>query len=46
MLETADGHRAFRIPVVSRPDAVTPGTVLDFTLVADDKSVEGQARIP
>ena len=46
ILETTGGQRAFRIPVLSRPEGSASGTVLDFTLVADDKSVEGHARIP
>jgi len=46
ILETIDGHRAFRIPVLSRPEGSAPETVLEFTLVADDKSVEGKTRMP
>ena len=45
-LETIDGQSAFRIPVLNRPEGSTPETALDYTIVADDKSVEGRSLIP
>lgn len=46
LLETIDGQSAFRIPVLNRSDGAASKAELSYTLVADDKSVEGHARMP
>lgn len=46
VLETTGGQRAFRIPVLSRPEGAASEAAVDYTLVADDKSVEGRSLIP
>jgi DsbC/DsbD-like thiol-disulfide interchange protein len=46
VLETTDGRRAFRIPVLDRPHAPAPAVDLHYTLVAGDRAVEGRSIIP
>lgn len=45
-LETTGEYRAFRIPILSRPDSPVSGIGLSYTLVADDTSVDGQTPMP
>jgi DsbC/DsbD-like thiol-disulfide interchange protein len=41
-----DGRTVFSVPVYEQPDKSAPGTAAHYTLVQDDKAVEGKVSLP